>query len=616
MAALETSPRGPVVRPKSGTLDYPDNYIGQMKRARAGMRAQALTELDQHREWSQIGRYIEAIEGAWWDKKMPRHRSRFTDNHLSRARVETMAQYTDAKPAISVTAGAADFEAIAKGIHGVMQNQWLLHDFDLRLAECLDHGMLEMGFWKNTASRNRLNVIPCGMDTVLPIHCTNDIQKSTAVLYRTFKPLAYFNHFSRGKQVQASARTHQLGEDTYNHGMMMTEYTWSRLSPFFKRALRNRKPSQVQRGDDFFPVAELEEYWFNDYETNDSGKDVIVKNPELQMADHNYWYRVKPGERLWPRKRLVIWGGDTLIYDGPSPFWMDMYPFSMCVLNPIVWGPGGLSKYRDLYPLNKGINEVGAGVLDTIKKAINQTYVAKRGSIFDADWEKFFPDLPGQKIRVNPTGDPSRDIHALAPPQLPSYVLQFLQQYLMPSFDRHAGSLDVGSLSKKKQVPGGDTMEQIRDAQGGPVRLEGRYIEAFLRDSGVQHASHVLQYFDWKGRYAILGQDGVVSQDFEGDTTNMVPAGHAKESFWKQFQVIVAPGSIHGANRDREQTKAFGMYRAGALSLETFLTKAGVADPKAEMKRIKEEHDAGMGAQGGGGRTPRMSRGQRNGQMA
>ncbi len=158
-----------------------------------------------------------------------------------------------------------------------------------------------------------------------------------------------------------------------------------------------------------------------------------------------------------------------------------------------------------------------------------------------------------------------------------------------------------------------NTLEQIRDSQSGTIQLEGQYIEAFLRQSGKIAVSHILQYCTKKQRYAILGNDGVTWDDFDWEPGTMIPAGHARESFWKQFSVLIAQGSLHGANKDRDLIKAMTLFKAGAMSLETLLEKADIGDVSKEIQRIAKERQSGLIGSGAAGRTPRATRSQRTG---
>lgn len=618
---IERMPRGPLVfNEKSGTTDYEDGYVSKLNRFREAAREQAMRELRSNKEWNNVSKYTRALEGNIWPKDRPRFRSQFVDNNLSRARKETLAQYTDTKPTIMVQ-GSHGLDQQAQTLTKQCIHSWMSENLDIELIRVLDHAMLSHGYWKVDATRGRVTVSTCGMDTVRPINCDGDLQHSSAVIYGRHKALSYFVN-KWGKKVAEKilqdtnrGRRETTPVSNTGPGMQMDSYSWNRLSPSMRYIHRDLNPDQSDYNTgDLFPVAELEELWSEDDSVNESLRDVIVKDPNYPISDHNYWYRVKPGGRMYPRKRLMVFGANTPLYDGPSPYWYDGFPFVMLTLDPIVWGAGGLSKYRSLYPLNMGLNEISAGLFDTIKKALNQVYVAKRGSVNPADWDRFFPEIPGQRMLLNNTAD-IRDVRALDPPQIPQGAFEFARA-LTAVFDRHAGSVDVMGLTKKKQVPGGDTMEQIRDMQTAPIRLEGRYIEAFLRDVGMIAVSHYLQYYTYKERYLIIGPDGVTMDDYNWDPTTMIPANEAREVHWKKYKIMIAPGSLHGSNKDRDQIKAITLFKAGSLSRRTLLEKFDIVNPEEEFKRMAAEQKAGLGQPAPGGRTPRATRGQRTGGVA
>ncbi len=619
--ALFNSPRAPVVNIKSGTVDNTDGYKRKMQQFREAAREQSEREQKENREWANIASYIATLEGNWWAKERKSYRSRYSDNQLARARKECLALYTDTRPEIISSCSNSQYNSTASAVKNVLHYEWLRASLDLRLVEVIDHSLLSVGYWKINASPNRLSVVPCGMDSVLPINSPADLQGSSAIRYKTWKPTPYFRRFGEaGKRVMSRPSfPMRPGDETYTLASGMTEYAWDRMSPGLRRQMGSRgQPEQQGRGGDAFPVSPLEELWVEDYSVNETGRDVVVQDPNVGMDQHNYWLVVKPGQRLFPRKRLLVWGGEEHLYDGPSPFWYKGFPFTRLALDPVVWAPGGLSKYRTLQPLNRGINEIGAGVFDAIKKAINQTYAVRRGSVSDLDWERFYPDKPGAKLRMNPSSNPSTDLRAIEAPRLPEYVQTFLGQYLLPAFDRHAGTTDFMTLMKKNQVPGGEVFEQIRDSQSAPVRLEGRRVETFLSESGRIAASHILQFYNAQERMRILGADGVTWEDFDYNPGGMIPAGMAPDKFLEMLSIQVSPGSIHGASKEREQTKSMVLFGRGALSLETLLRKFEVQDVEGEIARIENERSRGLIPGGqppteGGGREPRMTRAQRNG---
>src|ERR1700734_64753 len=98
----DRAPRGVVYRMKSGTPDVTDNYQRKLRNFRDGAREQAVKERRQNREFAKINTYVRNLMGEMWPENRPRFRSRFVDNHLNRARRETLAQYTAVGPTISV----------------------------------------------------------------------------------------------------------------------------------------------------------------------------------------------------------------------------------------------------------------------------------------------------------------------------------------------------------------------------------------------------------------------------------------------------------------------------------------------------------------------------------
>jgi hypothetical protein len=100
-------------------------------------------------------------------------------------------------------------------------------------------------------------------------------------------------------------------------------------------------------------------------------------------------------------------------------------------------------------------------------------------------------------------------------------------QYLSQEFDRLSGAIDIMNLGKKKQVPGADTVEQMREALNTTTRLEGRYIEKFLEDAGQLVTSDIFQYFEMSVVMKILGEAGVDWDQFNDIGPNLVPNAHS-----------------------------------------------------------------------------------------
>ena len=623
--AVYPIPRAPIEREKSGSLDFGDGYKDKLLRARESMYAEAIAEARQSREYNEITRYVDAIEGTSWSPNRPKYRSNFVDNMIAKARLDSLAMLSDIRPTIDVASQVELYDRqaaiISKGIH----DQWERYDLDLSLLRVVDHALFCVGYWKTGAEIGntgegkfaRLTATPCGMDMVMPIQCGETIQESSAVLYKTFKPAHWFKNKwgSRADGLESEQASSMIGmqSNTYNRPARIPEYTWNSMSPAMRRHLGLRPSREPYTDASIFPVVELQEYWIEDWSVNEYGQDIIVKDPYLELNEHNYWYRVKPNQRMFPRKRLIIFAGDRIMYDGPSPYWHGQFPFARLCLNPIVWGPNGLSKYRTLLPINKALNEIGAGVLDTVRRAVNQVVITKRGAVPDADWQQFLPSRPGGKLMVNPTADPAA-VRYVEPPQLPGYVAQEIQ-YLLTQFERHAGMLDPAQLAKKKQLPGGDAIEQMRDLQSPQFRLESRFIERFLKDAGQQAVSNFLQFFNRPQRLRTLGRDGLTFEDFDYRPGDMIPASQIKENFWRTFPIQIAQGSLHGAAKDRDRQVAIVLQRQNVISKAELLRRLEFAHEnkiKQIQAEIQQEQAAGLDPVSRG-RTPRLTASAKSG---
>jgi len=590
---------------------------------RDAAKEEAVKALRQNPEYDQAAIYLKYLQGEFWDRRRPGYLSSFYDNRLEQARYSTLSMLTDIRPTVDVGSNVEAYADQAKIAQAVIHHEWLKQDLDLSLAGVVDASMLfGNGFWKMSAnSPGNMTFNPCGPDVVMPIQPGRNLQDSSAVLYRTYKPLSYFQRIWPQKcaNLENEAVTTDQQGSQINRPPHISEYTWNSLSPQMRYRIgmkvgRFSGPSPGQ-----YPVIELQEYWVDDLSINESTEEVIVKDPYLALNAHNYWYKVSPMGRLYPRKRLIVFAGNRLMYDGPSPYWHGLFPFAMLRLNPVMWSFWGLSKYRNLVPLNKAINEVGAGTMDMIKRALNPQMITREGAVPKDAWERYFPNMPGGKLRLGMNANPATDIRYMEPPMLPSYVFSFLAQYLAPEFDRLSGSIDVGALTRKGQVPGGESIEQMRDAANPYVRLEGRQIEAFLRDAGTIAISNIFQFYTRRQRLMMMGGDGITFQDFDRAPGNMIPESVEQETFWKNFAMEITPGSLTGADKMQEKQIAMTLFRMGGISRNEMLRRLQVPNIEMIQQELEQERQDGTivaTLEGGSqGRSPRLSRSQRNGEV-
>ena len=625
-SSMGIAPRAPLAWGKSGTFDRPDNYLNDCRSWRAAARSEAIECLKLNPERDYIRQYTDMLEGRYYDRRRPRYRSGFFDNRLAEARLAALCAMTDIRPSMEITCQSSIEQYVIQSeiLRKLIQAIWDMEDLDLCTEAAVDHALLSVGYWKIGATMDtesmpaRMTVLPCGMDMVLPIQPGRDIQGSTAVLYRSFWPLhrvkQAFGMSAEGIEREISGAFLQFIGGSYPDSLL-PDYTASPMNPATRMQPAGRAGISMASEAGPFASVEVEEYWIDDPTINESMTEVQVKDPRLTLAQHNYHYRVPPGERLFPRKRLMVWAGSKILYDGPSPYWHGLFPFAQLVLRPAVWRIGGISAYRNLVPLQMAMNKVGAGTLDLCERAVDPQMAFADGAMDDTSFKNFYPDRHGAMLKMNPQARWGEHAKYIDPAPLPAYVGGFIDR-VDQAFSRQSGTMDMAGMMEKGQVPGGDTVEQFRDHASTIYRLDSRHIEPFMRAAGTQFVSNIFQYFGRSQRMWMLGKDGITREDFDYDPGTMVPWYAPKEDHYKRFPVRIAAGSMHGGKRDREKVAAMSLYKMNAIDRQTLLEMLDFPKIPQVLERLQAQQEEmpveppkGVGK----GASPRLSRGLRTG---
>lgn len=612
--------RPPIPKGKSGRTDYADRYKQRMIQMREDMRHEAIQTLKSNPEYDRIQTYIDALEGRYYPRDFPRWRSQYVDNRMAEARTDSISYMTDLRPTLNISTKVKMFEAQTHIFSMLFGHEWKRLKMPLVLAQLQDHANFATGYLKiGGMMPGYLTIKACGMDSVLPIQRGDTLQKSRAVMYRSYRSLECLvqtygqEYYKLLINKSTSAMYGTITSNQYTRPGHVSEYTWNSMSPAMRYHMgRGLKIDAAgPAADAAFPTYEFEEYWIDDPAINETNDTVRIQHPRLALDKHNYWYDVAPGQRLWPNKRLNIWVADVLLYDGPSPYWHGMYPFSDYTPDPVVWAPGGLSFYRPLLPMAISINRTGAAFEDVTEKVLRQTLITKESAVKDQNWQSFDPGRPGAKLKLTAMGDPTRDIRYGPTPEIPGYASQW-EDKLHARFDRRRGSIDIQQLGKKKQVPGGDTVEAMRESLSAPFRLKSAFLEVCLEELAPMALANISQFFTVEQRIRYLGPDGVTWQDFDFAPGSLQPYGQPRNQHWRNFVVEVEPGSMLGSSKERKELKALAAFRSGVISLRELHRQTEIVDSEKILKEMAEEHQAGLGG-APAGRTPRMTRGQKNG---
>jgi hypothetical protein len=153
--------------------------------------------------------------------------------------------------------------------------------------------------------------------------------------------------------------------------------------------------------------------------------------------------------------------------------------------------------------------------------------------------------------------------------------------------DATSGSAAIQQALNKKQVPGGDSIDQIMNAKSTNIRLMGRSLKSFLTEIGGMTACNILQFSTAKSRAAMFGGRGLMDSDFTPLYGNMLPSGMQPEDFVRSMGFSIRKGSLLAIEKGEEMPVAFGLRKNKDLSRKGLLRKLGVSD--VEIKKNDEE---------------------------
>lgn len=328
--------------------------------------------------------------------------------------------------------------------------------------------------------------------------------------------------------------------------------------------------------------------FLNDPSINTTDKPVFMGN-----AGTSWGYSVAPGERLYPRKRLIVSTESGILYDGPSPYWHGMFPVARLKLFSVPWSFFGLPliDVQVQSGLQDSTNDVLNAMLDKIRQR-NRPPMKGDKSVPEPMLRGFDPLNPQARMRTTGTVD---GLAAIEIPDLPLYSLELFQLLRTAMHDLTGDStLDALQAAAANQSFDPESIEAWMNALSPELKLEGRQVELCLRELADMQKANVFQWYDLKRRMTVLGDAGQTLEDFDYDPGNLIPAmqpgqeGYLPELdanldqkdraqfFLKLFTFYVTPNSLLALNAQAEKLKYMMMMRSGICDIWTFWEKMEV----------------------------------------
>lgn len=546
-------------------------------------------EQSQSPELREVGKYIEYLNGKQWGNNLPSYKSKAVDNRMIRLFWELIGMLTDIRPIAEVKASSKEPEALKQEriLNDTSKAWWLNSDADLKLAMCIAYAILTTAYgklqWNSQLNNGEgdLELVPLGPNSVLPVKAKNTLESAEAVIYKEIQSLGWFRekYPLRGYLVQPDMEYSQYEMDT-TPPSHLSPLLWSNLSGAMKRTLSGAPRINASA----FPMALYREFWIKDRSINDTRRNI-----RMGPAGTNWSYEVLPGKSLYPRGRLIAMGGREVMYDGPNPYWHGRPPFAMLRLNVVPWNLHGMSDLKAQVDLQDVINQTIAGVINILKKGLNPTFYAPKNALSESLWQQLDVSKPGEKIAYNQ--QVAHEPKFGSSPQVPPVVMPFLGM-LFREMDQTSVAGMLNEALNKKQVPGGDSLDMMKQTKQTPVRLKGRNIEVFLRDLGGMQVVNIMQFYDVRRRIFLLGKDGVSFSDIDWDPGTMVPAGTRSEDHAKQFKFMIQPGSLLNLHRTELIMQAMRLRQMGDMSRKGLYRAIGEnVDVELIEKELKEERE-------------------------
>lgn len=280
------------------------------------------------------------------------------------------------------------------------------------------------------------------------------------------------------------------------------------------------------------------------------------------------WSRtVAPGERIYGKGgRMILWTEHGILWDGPNPYWHEMFPVSRLQLDPYPWRFMGSPLGSDL-----------KGIQDTINRLVtllvwNLGQHVEPGMVFDKNvpesmMARIDPRIPHWKLkRVNMTGT---GVNQQVPNSIPPWGLPFLQ-LAFTLFDQQAGMANLQAFLQLRQMPGRDTIEKYIEALTPELRLEARQIDPFLRGVAEMFKGNLIQFQSRARRITAIGKLGEVLDVSWDGSQGMIPPGEQPfeeraKDFLRQFHFHIQPGSILALQATERKMQYTQWFRLGLI---------------------------------------------------
>jgi hypothetical protein len=377
-----------------------------------------------------------------------------------------------------------------------------------------------------------------------------------------------------GKMVQPEESKSKYTIDSQAPLTVMPQL-FQNLSPGMKRMIGASDRTSIQS---VYPKAEVREFWHNDDSINES-KNTIWMGPE--KAIWGYW--VKPGQKMYPRGRVICRANSVTLYDEPNPYFHRRKPFAVLGLCAVPWQQYALSVLTPWMKQQDILNQIMSGVIQCVKKAVNPALLAPKQAIHPEALRAIDSSKPNLKVSYNANAGTAPTWQQ--PPNIGSYPLP-VYQMILKSMKQSSGSAAMDEAGGKKQVPGSDTLDRLTFSKNTPIRMMGRNIEAFTDEIGTMWTGNALEFYDASQRMELLGDQGLAKEDVETPVGTLIPEGINSEAFVRRYRFKTDKGTLLNVQRQDKIQVSFALRKNHDISRNQLFD---VLDWNIDRKKNEEE---------------------------
>lgn len=573
--------------------------------------------------YNHIAPTIQAIQGDY-DQPFGRVLSGTSLNHFGKIFLNLVAGLTDTKPFWEFKTYNKRFSETAEILGKLSQHWWTGRFIDLRFVDAVNYAVAAGTGWCHHTGWNKetqdIDVLAEDPRDVLPIRPSTfySIQDAMGVIVRRERTVNYVrDKYPKSANLIKADRdgSYQSSDRAGRAGRLMAALNNS-ISPFYASLLSDRAAARIEK----IPTVDLFTLYVKDPSKNITRGDVQMGDP-----NKNWAYVVKPGDPLYPRRRLVMFTRTAVLYDGPNPYWHGLFPLNKLTLDPRPWSWLGKAPMWDLLPLQKSLNRNLRIMDDHAARVAEPALLGDKNAISRRAMRKLNTRRPGLKLQYNPiSGKPAQIVYEPAlDPSIPESIRWTIEQ-----MDNLSGVRDMSNLMKLNQLPAADTIEKIIETMTPANRLRSRYMEAFIREFAIMTASNFFQFYTLPMRIAVLGPRAMTPEDFDFDPGNLIPdfvhdedfAGTTgaltaeavnrgprsrvdrASHFLRYFTFHIAPASLLASSEIERKLLYLSLSRAGLIDHWTLLEVLGIPNvgdaPQGAnniTQRLAAEAEMGMG---------------------